>query len=360
MLLDNAYGPDPRVRMEAHILERAGFRVRVVAWDRGVQPSAPRSRDGKTEIVRLHVPAPPAGGPRSVIKMLFFGLGVLRHRRDLFGDASAFVVHDVYLLPLAVVLRMLTRLRFLYDAHEDFAAMEGTRYSRRVLTLVTAAESLLARAATAVVVPGESRLERWTASHFPRPLVLRNLGDDGAAAPVETEVRWDVAYCGTLAQVRRLDLLLEVARTHPDLRVVIAGRGRDAGDIERVAAELHNVDYLGWVDDATSILGSSRIVYYGLDPAHPYSSKACPNNLYQALRVRRPLVFFCGGEPKLVAEQFRVGIRTDPTPGALADALKRAASGNGWEFEQALAFLRGGHQTTAYIAAVERATGTHL
>src|SRR5205807_2384792 len=128
-------------------------------------------------------------------------------------------------------------------------------------------------------------------------------------------------YCGTLADVRRLDLLLELARARPDLRIVLAGRGRSEERVKKESAELPNVDYLGWTEDPARIVDSARAIYYGLDPEHRYSELACPNTLYQALQRRKPLIFFCGGEPRALLERYRFGIRCEPSVSGIAAAL---------------------------------------
>ena len=98
---------------------------------------------------------------------------------------------------------------------------------------------------------------------------------------------YDVAYCGHLAEIRRVDLLIEAARLSPQLRVVIAGEGRTSTRIAREASALPNVNFVGWTDRPDEVLASARVVYYGLDPAWPYAAKACPNTLYQAIRLHR-------------------------------------------------------------------------
>lgn len=354
MLLDNHYGPDPRVRLETRLLINAGFRVRVIAWDRREHACDERLEVDEMEVVRLAVPAPPRGGRRTIVKAIIFGLRIFRERRRLLSEAAVFVVHDLYLLPVSYLLSRVLRRRFIYDAHEDFAAMEATRFPRTVLRASTAIESRLSRAAAAIIVPGESRVPRWLAAGFSRPVVLRNIRRD-VSSLVAREPAWDVLYAGTLAPVRRLDLLVEVARARPDLRVAIAGRGAAESDIARAAAELPNIDYLGWRPDGDELAARARVLYYGLDPNHPYSEEACPNTLYEALRQRVPLIFFCGGEPSELLSRYRIGERVAPNAAALAAAVERACERNDWQFNEALDSLAPEKAEREYVDAVRRA-----
>jgi hypothetical protein len=358
MLLDNHYAPDNRVRLEAQLMRSAGHRVRVIAWDRRTRektsPASPPCARGEQgeEVVRIRVPAPPGGGLRSLIQVVRLGIKVLVRRRELLGDADLLVVHDIYLLPLGWLLARFLSLPFAYDAHEEFAVAEVERYPRVLLRCAGAFETLLARSASAVVVPGHSRVERWTAVGI-SPLVLPNLGRTTSQPPA-TEPYRDIVYCGTLASVRRLDLLADLARRRPDLRIAVAGRGRDAEFIRAAAAELPNLEYSGWTDDPDGFLATGRSIYYGLDPSHPYAEKACPNTLYQAIRLQRPLIFFCGGEPEAAAASFAIGMRCLPSGESLAEAVDTVCrNGLGWEFDAAWRRLASPEAIARYVSALE-------
>ena len=358
MLLDNHFGPDPRVNLECQALSRAGAQVRVIAWDRR-SPSQRRGAEPAVlppgvEIVRMPVQAPAGGGRNTFVAMLRFVRAVWRRRTELTAGSDLLVAHDIYLLPLGRALALRMRLPFVYDAHEEYAAMEARRYPAWWLRSASAAETLLARGAAAVIVPGESRIARWRDTRSDRPVLLRNLGLDECDAPEgAAEPRWDIAYCGTLADVRRLDLLLEVARRRPEARIVIAGRGRGEAEVERAAQELDNVEYQGWAADADELVRASRAIYYGLDPAHPYAAKACPNTLYDAVRLGRPLLYFCGGDVAEIAARYRVGIRCDPTPESLIEGLEAVRDPDAaWEFVPARAHLWTRDATEPYVSAI--------
>lgn len=355
MLLDNHYAPDPRVEFESSLLLDAGANVRLIAWDRRESPEGDDlSREG-FDVVRINVPAPRGGGRRTAMRMISFARQVWRRRQELLADSDVLVVHDIYLLPLGRLLAARCHLPFVYDAHEEYAAMEGWRYPARVLRLITAIESLLARKAIAIVVPGFSRQARWTNAGFDTPLVLRNLGTaDEDVVPFPPE-RWDLAYAGTLDRVRRIDILTEIARKRPDLKVLVAGAGRAHDELERDAPQLTNLDYLGWIDEPESLLPAAGAMYYGLDPDHPYSDKACPNTLYTALRIKRPLIFFCGGEPAGLLESHRFGVRCAPNSDAVIAALEEVRQRTDWEFDEAWREVSDPRPLRAYVETLVRA-----
>jgi glycosyltransferase involved in cell wall biosynthesis len=307
--------------------------------------------------VRVSAPAPNGGFRPTLRALATFSQVVWRNRRALLDDVEVLVVHDVYLLPLARLLSRSLRIPFLYDAHEDYAAMESGRLPRWWLKAATALETRLARGANAVVVPGRTRSGRWVSVGIPAPVVLRNRGA-GSPPNEDRPADWDLAYVSaTLDPARRPDVFLEVARRRPDLRFALAGDGRWAREVEQAARELPNVDWLGWVDDASAVLARSRAAFYGLDPGHSYANKACPNTLFDALRARRPLIFFCGGEPEELLARFRIGIRCAPTADAVLEALDDALDGDSWECEAALAAIDREESPQEYVRAVVGAAG---
>jgi glycosyltransferase involved in cell wall biosynthesis len=285
-----------------------------------------------------------------------FGPRVWRTYGPLLRSANLLVVHDIYLLPLGVALSRRWRIPIVYDAHEDFAVMEHGRLSDWVLHAAAATETLLARQAAFVVVPGHVRRQRWVQAGFPPPVVLANTGvpsSEVQSGDTNDDTIWDLVYCGTLDASRRPDLLIELARRRPDLRIAVAGSGRAADSIREAAAALENLDFLGWVDDPDAVLRRSHAVYYGLDPENPYAKAACPNNVYQAIRARRPIIFFCDGEAAELAEKFRVGLRVSASVEALAAAVDAATDGtHQWDFDEALRAIEIAGSGREYVDAV--------
>ena len=285
--------------------------------------------------------------------MMRFWRSAYGRRKELLAGADALIASDIYLLPLGLAMTANTRMPLLYDAREDWAALEAARRPRSVREIVTRAETALARRTSAVIVPGESRARRWRRDGI-EPVVLRNVAITAPRAG--TAPRWDVASAGLLAEQRRPDLVLGLAARRPDLRFVITGVGRLEDDVRAKAQAMPNVDFLGFVDDVDDVLAKSRVIVYGEDPNTPYSPLVCPSTLYQAVRLRRPLVFYCGGEPAEAAGRFRIGVRCDPDVEALSDAVDTARAGDDWEFDDAVGVAergrrRGVHQQISLARA---------
>jgi glycosyltransferase involved in cell wall biosynthesis len=341
LLLDNHHPPDRRAAWVSAVTRQAGLRVRILAWDRREPGSAAAEAapGGDEEIVRIRIPAPWGGGPSTVVAAGRFTARALADARRVLRGVDVVIASDLYLLPLGCALARRANVPLIYEAREDWAALEAERRHRALRALATRAETALARGADLVVVPGDTRAPRWRRVGRD-PVVLRNIGLSEPRAA--TGRRWDVAACGLLAEQRRPDLFLDVAERRPDLRFVLTGAGRLERWVAARSAELDNVDFLGWVPDVDAVLAASAVIVYGQDPRTCYSAMTCPSTLYQALRLQRPLVFYCDGEPGALARRFRIGVRCAPEPEAVSSAIDVALARDDWEFVSAWESVRTG------------------
>jgi glycosyltransferase involved in cell wall biosynthesis len=89
-----------------------------------------------------------------------------------------------------------------------------------------------------------------------RSLGARNVGVMGTLLPSDSLRAPDppasgkldrVVFAGRLAPEKRVHTVIDAARQLPDIRFTIAGDGPLRKDVERQAASIPNLDYLGWV-----------------------------------------------------------------------------------------------------------------
>lgn len=98
-----------------------------------------------------------------------------------------------------------------------------------------------------------------------------------------------ISWLGRLVQIKRPDRLLEIAgwlkKSHPDVRIVVAGDGPMRKDIEQVAesSELP-IEFVGWILDIESILAVSEMMILTSD------NEGTPLSLIQAQMAGLPVV----------------------------------------------------------------------
>ncbi len=89
-----------------------------------------------------------------------------------------------------------------------------------------------------------------------RSLGARNVGVMGTLLPSDSLRDPDppasgkldrIVFAGRLAPEKRVQTVIDAARQLPDIRFTIAGDGPLKNDVEKQAASIPNLDYLGWV-----------------------------------------------------------------------------------------------------------------
>ena len=337
-LLAKAYDPDLRVRRTGYALADAGYRPRVLAWDRsGVRPE--ESEDGPIHVHRIRVRSRPSRGWTQI----FFLFRVAREFLRLMRQDPPRVIHAVDLPMLIVALALAPMLpgrrpAIVYDAFEIHALMGAHRYSRWLVAIIRIAERYLPRMADLVITPGEDR-QAYFAQRGIRSVAIpnwvdpprRNVSRDDARASLNLNGQFCIVYAGGLIGSRDLDPLIQYAQRHPEDVVLIAGSGDAEASLRMATASVPNVRLLGWVPDTSELFAAADALYYALKPDHPYASHAAPNNLYIAIANSVPLVFRAQGELSAVSARHRIGevfvddVTLERAIGALRDPVHNAA-----------------------------------
>ena len=162
--------------------------------------------------------------------------------------------HSLPVLPAAVVTRVFTRARIIYDTHElESETMGASAVRRRVGRLL---ERAFVPMCAAIVVVNNS-IGEWYRQRHPRArvVVVRNVPPrtfvpdapstrlrDLCGVPVDHLL---FLYQGTIGEGRAVGLVLDVfERAAPDRHVVFLGYGELEDDVRRVAASHSNVHFL--------------------------------------------------------------------------------------------------------------------
>jgi D-inositol-3-phosphate glycosyltransferase len=364
ILLAKGYDPDPRVQRTATALADAGYRPRVLAWDRtGNRPR--QSQDGPVPIRRIRVRSRQSRGWTQV----FFLFRVAREYLRLMREDPPDILHAVDLPMLAVAIGLAPfvgprRPPIVYDAFEIAALMGVHRYPRWLVRVIGILERYLPRLADVVITPGEERRDYFGRLGI-ESIAVPNWVDPPASPPSQAEARrrleipedrFTIVYAGGILGSRDLEPLIEHARRYPEDIVLIAGGGDAVPRLRRDAQGLRNVRFLGWVPDTTEVLAAGDALYYALKPEHPYAAHAAPNNLYVAVAHAIPLVHRAQGELDLVGRRHDIGavFYDGATLDAAIDSLREPARNATVRRE-----LRAMQTTYRWSAAARRLLGAY-
>ncbi|HEX6761738.1 MAG TPA: glycosyltransferase family 4 protein [Gaiellaceae bacterium] len=228
-----------------------------------------------------------------------------------------------------------------YDRTElgQFSESPEDRATRRAVERLDAVALGEARRVFATSRNVADRLERFNSIHAdvlphpPQTLPYRTAEPEGFILSVNR-----------LDRAKRIDLLIEAARTDSSVRIVIVGEGPDRERLERLAGGLNGqVEFTGRVDDErlADLYARCLAVYYapvdedfGMVP-------------YEAFLSAKPVVTTLdAGGPLEVVRDRETGVVVAPDSSSLAGACTYL----GTHVEEAKAFGRAGH------AVAERVT----
>ncbi len=326
MLLANPFLHDSRVASEAPSLQRAGYEVTVLAWDRQGTAPPEEVREG-VRIVRLRNTFGMRLRRYDFFRLRPFWRLAFRRALELHAATPFSIVHahDLDTLPAGVRFKEATGARLVYDAHEIFPYLLELTPARRWAPRFAAMERRLVPAADLVIAAGPAHQE-YLAPMTRAPVVLvtnsKALVDDAYRPPANK--RMTVAYLGGLDPTRLLIPLAELAVEDPGFDVEIGGLGPLAPVLRDLAAKSSgNLRFLGLLP-MTEVLPRTRasdVVFSVFNPAYRLNQIGVPNKFFEALVCGRPVLVSQGMRIASEVESSRCGLAIAYTKDALRAAL---------------------------------------
>lgn len=243
------------------------------------------------------------------------------------------------------IVSRLRRGRLLFniqDVFPDAAVRTGAITNRRVIAVASWLERVSYRRADAVTVLSDDlrdnvagKVDEDTAR---RVHVIPNFVDTDLIAPADrmtdyrAELGFDarpiVLYAGNVGFSQSLDLVVAAARACPDLGFVINGDGAARAELERGAADVANLRFVGYqpIERLPEVLATGDIHVVPLRVG--LGDVSVPSKTYSSLAAGRPVVASIdpGTEiPRLLGEA-GAGVSVPPDdPDAFVAALRRLA-----------------------------------
>jgi glycosyltransferase involved in cell wall biosynthesis len=255
----NPLDPDPRVEKEAAALSRAGYEVKVIAWDRTGELPEQESRGGMT-IHRLSIQADYGrglGNLPALVKWLFGLTKWLINSRKTYD-----VIHacDFDTVQPALLCKFLFGKKVVYDIF-DFYADHLRATPGWIKRLIRRLDFLAISWVDAVILVDESRREQLRGSQPKSIRIIYNSpGDIYNEIKVEGEEKeggLDLVYVGLLQVERGLIELLEVMARYQSTLELTAG---------------------------------SDVSIATYDPDIPNHRYASPNKIFEAMMLAKPVI----------------------------------------------------------------------
>jgi glycosyltransferase involved in cell wall biosynthesis len=321
MLLTNAFLPDPRPYQEARSLIKAGYKVKILCWDRGEGLLKKETVNG-IDIERIRLRSGHGIGSRQV-----FCLIVLWVRFVWFGikeDAKIVYCHDLDTLLPGIVLKKIKNAKLVFDSHEIYSKMLGSNINPIIKKIASFLERICIRHADAVIVTCPAMQDFYKKEARAGSIIAgswKNIPDfefsddilkkEKQAFNIKDELV--VCYIANLGPERIIRPLLEIAQKDKGIFVLIGGDGPQSSIVKEFAGRNQNIVYLGYVPHSkvNMYTALSDIVYYGYDKRSGMAEFNAPNKLFEALAAGKAFIGGNFGEMGRILEEEYCGIALD-------------------------------------------------
>ncbi|MDI6704124.1 MAG: glycosyltransferase family 4 protein [bacterium] len=284
-------------------------------------------------------------------------IGLPRYKRRLFRPlnwinilwiglqqkADAYHFHDIELLPIGILIKMLLRKCVVYDVHEHIELKVLNKewipkiLRRPISSFIKWFEPFLAQYMSAIVIVMENQRRKF--AHIGCPIVtLYNFPKKDLFSSIHSKKgdSQNIIFVGGLSVTRGALILGEimnwVVKKHPDASLLIAGKF-DTLDTEKRMLECFkkyhiedHLKFLGYIphDELKRYLNQARVGIFPLQPTseYPMECQCLPTKLFEYMACEIPIVGSKMPALEEVMRDLNCGILVEPTdPKKHAEAI---------------------------------------
>jgi glycosyltransferase involved in cell wall biosynthesis len=316
LIKSNLLEQDTRLGKEIDALRRAGYVIDLVCWDRDSTASPAHQKTGNDGIneIRLRFRAP--WGPRMLpflpVWWCFVFYQILKTRWDI---AHAINFDSVIPVVIAAGIKRKRIIYEIFDTYEDLITLP-----RLLRDTLVAVDKIFLRAAKAVIIVDESRIEEFAGIPNGNVVVIYNSPSDlssdlDASGPRRNGI-FNLFYAGTLNRNRPLDKVIRAVATMDGVRLTVAGYGEVVKEIESWAARMpEKICFIGKISypEVLERTLAADLLFSFYNPDIPLVKYASSNKLFEAMMCRKPILVGSGTSMAEIVAREKCGLVVDGT-----------------------------------------------
>ena len=293
IIRDHGFESSPAVERYCQALDDAGLHVVAFGWDREAN-LPPTEQRPHFRIERIRLFRVPSGSKKFYLAWFLWQFHVVW--RVLTGRERVVHACDFNCAPAAWFAARLRGKAIIYDIRDP--ASISFPLPGVLRWLIAAVEQFTSDFSSLVIIPDETRLPYLGARARRRhPLVLYNAPRDRAdlkdeiARPIGQTPALRLNFCGYLHAGRGLNEILALAQTYEHVQVDMVGNPRNDEVLQRIKTT-PRVTYHGTVanDKSQQMMAAADLIVALYDPALEVNRVSCPNKLYEAMMLGRPIL----------------------------------------------------------------------
>ncbi|MBO7166854.1 MAG: glycosyltransferase family 4 protein [Kiritimatiellae bacterium] len=195
----------------------------------------------------------------------------------------------------AWAIAKLKRAKYIYNVQElypDIAVNLGKMKGKSIIRFFEKVERFIYRHALYVTSITEGMCKKIRERTNPEKVKLIpnyvEIDEDHIPLNIPHE-KFTLCYAGNMGVPQYLEVMVDVAKLRPDVRVLFVGEGQDKDRLKKLAHELTNVEFRDYIplSEMPKLYAESDLFYVGQDPLA--SSDGIPSKIYRILGQRKPL-----------------------------------------------------------------------
>lgn len=273
----------------ARALVRNGYEVKILTWDRtGSRPKIEYIEGFEVNNFRLKPLSLGMWGliPCYFLWWLYVISSLSREEADLYHP-----VNLPELIPV-ILVKFAKKKKIIYDL-VDFTA-DSFNWPGFIRKFLVRLENFCLKFADGVIVV-DVRKQQLDMSNVKRLAEVTNCPVDlmdKFVTPRKAQNEFIVYYGGWISETRGLKHICEAIRDIDDVKLVVAGFGRDEVKLRPVFDAQSNIEFIGLLSDVESLEWTSRadVIFAFYDPKIRINRLASPAKLYDAMMCGTPIL----------------------------------------------------------------------
>lgn len=333
LLRSNPVDPDPPVEKAALALLKAGYRVRIIGWDRDADYVEKKDfiqiTDYKVEVIRFGIKAQFSGGIKKNLLPLCVFLNRLRTWL-IRNQATYDIIHAFDFDTGFVASRYAKKFhkKFVYHILDYYVASHGLRKTALEKPILKLENSVI-DCADAAIICTEKRKEQIAGSTPKRLEIIHNTPSAAQFKKCESKTkqtgRVKIVYVGILESSRLLKDIAAAVSENSSIEFHVGGFGMLEQFFEDQSNAFDNIFYYGRLtyDRTLSLENECDIMLAIYDPAIDNHRYAAPNKFYESLMLGKPLIMACGTGMSEIVEANAIGELIEFSKEGFIDGVNR-------------------------------------
>ena len=323
----NPVKPDSRVEKEVASLNRHGFDVSVLGWDRSDNYSLRNEplNDTLTDVIayRVGIKSSFGSGMKNLKYLAKFQVEIRRFlRKNHFDVVHACDFDTAYTAFHSIDHR---KTRFVYDIFDYYAdAFSIPSFMRKP---VIALDRKIINGADLNIICTEQRREQINGSNPKKLIVIHNcppkvnLHESNRNGSEKEHIR--IAYFGILSASRLIKEMIEVISENKEYELHIGGFGILEEYVKEAANKYENIVFYGTVpyQKVLEVESESDILTAIYDPAVNNHYYAAPNKFYESLMLGKPIIMAKNTGMSEIVEKNDIGVTIEFTKDGIHKGL---------------------------------------